>query len=200
MRKAASEGLIALLTEDGKAEEMVRDTGGSLLVTEMMLYADAGKLALLSRCTMSLVLTFRVDKSEAMEALLTPLSASYPATDEAKPHAIDVPHTSRVYKTLLQGGHFSQQTKTVVLAPSFSPSAFASAWIKTVGRESTVAMAQGGGAFVVAALCERVKEEGTEDEKAELRRWFSKKLKKDIRESQVKGKDFLLATVDALDT
>lgn len=40
--KAASPALIELLENRKRAEEMIREPGGSLLVTEIMLYADGG--------------------------------------------------------------------------------------------------------------------------------------------------------------
>lgn len=44
IRKAASEGLLGGLIENReRVEEMIRDPGGSLLVTEIMLYAEGGK-------------------------------------------------------------------------------------------------------------------------------------------------------------
>jgi pumilio family protein 6 len=52
------------------------------------------------------------------------------------------------------------QTHTVTYRfPSFSPSAYASAFITIVGEERTVAVARWGGAFVVAELLEGVNEE-----------------------------------------
>ncbi len=45
IRRAASEPMLAFLAEEGRAEEMLRDPGGSLLVTEVMLYANTGTSA-----------------------------------------------------------------------------------------------------------------------------------------------------------
>jgi pumilio family protein 6 len=115
-----------------------------------------------------------------MEALLQPLTAPYPSRDtspldagvDPRPHPIDLPHTSRVYKTLLQGGHFSHATKTVARAPSWSPATFAAAFMRVGGRQGVLAMARGEGGFVVAELCERVREEGGEEERRMLKEWF----------------------------
>jgi pumilio family protein 6 len=41
VRKAASEGLLSFVVEKGGI--VSRDTGGSLVVTEIMLYAEGGK-------------------------------------------------------------------------------------------------------------------------------------------------------------
>lgn len=43
IRKAASEPLLAWVAKDGA--EVIRDPGGSLLVTEVMLYAEGGTFA-----------------------------------------------------------------------------------------------------------------------------------------------------------
>lgn len=40
--KFASEGLLSLVETPDKAEELLRDPGGSLLLTEIMLYAEGG--------------------------------------------------------------------------------------------------------------------------------------------------------------
>ena len=45
IRKAASEGLLQFVAENGA--ETARDTGGSLLVLEIMLYAEGGQFSLL---------------------------------------------------------------------------------------------------------------------------------------------------------
>lgn len=105
-----------------------------------------------------------------------------------------------MYKTLLQGGHYSQQTKAVARAPPecFSPSAFASTWVKVVGEDDTRAIALGGGAFVVAALCERIKEEGSADEKTLVRGWFNAAFKDELSNGDVKGKNILLGALDGL--
>ena len=44
IRKAASEWMIPPLEGQEKAEEMLRDPGGSLVVCEVMLHADGGLL------------------------------------------------------------------------------------------------------------------------------------------------------------
>jgi len=101
-----------------------------------------------------------------MEALLTPLSAPYPS--DGQPHHIDLPHTSRLYKVFLQGGHFSHATNAVVTRPNFNPSAFATAFLRHVKPVDIAAMARGGGAFVIAALLERVAVGGTPEERNRL--------------------------------
>jgi len=129
--------------------EVSRETGGSLVITEIMLEAHG-------------------DKEAAMEALLVPLSVSYPSDSDGQPHHIDLPHTSRLYKVLLQGGHFSHTANAVITRPNFNPSAFATAFLRHVKSVDIAAMARGGGAFVIAALLQRVAADGTPEERSRL--------------------------------
>ena len=118
-----------------------------------------------------------------MEALLIPLEASYPSDGDT--HPIDLPHTSRLYKVLLQGGHFSHATNAVVARPNFNASAFATAFLRHVKPVDIAAMARGGGTFVIAALVERVVADGTPEERSKLKQSLSG-LKSDEGES-IKG-------------
>ena len=127
------------------------------------------------------------------------IATPYPAPDTSTSHPIDASHVSRLYKTLLQGGHYDQSSKTVTKpSSSFSPSVFASSFLTAVGRDVTVAMAQGNGAFVVAELCRRVSVEGTDEEKRLLRMWFTEGVSKDIQDKEMKGKSVLLGSINAL--
>jgi len=123
------------------------------------------------------------DKDAAMEALLIPLEASYPS--DGHTHPIDLPHTSRLYKVLLQGGHFSHATNAVAARSNFNPSAFATAFLRHVKPMDIAAMARGGGTFVIAALVERVVADGTPEERSKLKQSLSS-LKGDEGES-IKG-------------
>lgn len=100
-----------------------------------------------------------------------------------------------MYKTLLQGGHFSQSTKSVERSAYFSAPDFAARFVQTVGRDVTVAMAQGDGAFIVAALCERLAEEGSTENKKAVKSWFGKEERKKI---DGKGAAVLLEKLEAL--
>jgi pumilio family protein 6 len=141
---------------------------------------------------------YKKGKAAAMDALLEPLTSPYPAEDASRPFPIDLPHTSRMYKTLLQGGHFSREDNCIVPSSSFSASSFASAFLKTVGRETTVEIAKGNGAFLVAELCGRILEEGSVGEKNTLNNWFGNAVKNDIFESQGKGRKVLLEKLNEL--
>jgi pumilio family protein 6 len=140
-----------------------------------------------------------LDKSTAQETLLTPLSSPYPSPSAKDLHAIEIPHTSRLYKTLLQGGHYSLSTRSLTRSPSFDPGAFASAFVKVAGQENVVKMALGGGAFVVAELCERLREEGDVEVRREVSGWFGKAAREEVEGSSIKGKDVLLEKLRALD-
>lgn len=63
----------------------------------------------------------------------------------------------------------------------------------------TVAMAKGTGAFVVAALCDRIKTDGSDGEKVLLKKWFGKGFKEALKGSEVKGRDVLLESLASLD-
>ncbi|KAJ8592557.1 ARM repeat-containing protein [Rhizopogon salebrosus TDB-379] len=177
IRTAASEGLLKFIEDSGA--EAARDTGGSLVVLEIMLYADG-------------------DKSLATQSLLQPLASTYPSEDASNPHPIDLPHTSRMYKSLFQGGHFSHSTKSVIRSLSFSPSAFASAFMVTVGNDVTVSMAGGEGAFVVAEFLQRITEEGNIQERHMVKNWFGESVVDSIKRSETKGRNILLEKIDAL--
>ncbi|EPQ51495.1 ARM repeat-containing protein [Gloeophyllum trabeum ATCC 11539] len=176
VRKAASEGLLDWIARSGK--DVVRDPGGSLVVSETMLSAEG-------------------DKTGAMESLLKAVASPYPGKPDL-PHPIDLPHTARVYKNLLQGGHFDHTTLSVSRSPSFSSSVFAEKFVQIVGKDVTLAMAKGNGAFVVAELLERVKAEGSDELRKEVRAWFSGQVKKEIEGADMKGKKVLLEKIDAL--
>ena len=136
------------------------------------------------------------DKTAATDALLAGLKSAYPSEDPERLHPIDLPHTSRMFKTLLQGGHFSRETQSVVLVPTFSAVAFASAFMKQVGPDLTLKMATGNGAFVVAELCERIRVEGAAEERSRLISWF--KAIETIERSDAKGKTVLLESISKL--
>jgi pumilio family protein 6 len=133
-----------------------------------------------------------------MKALAEALASPYPSEDPARPHPIDLPHTSRMYKSLLQGGHFSHSERSVVRSPAFSSLEFASVFLSVVGRDTTIAIAQGDGAFVVAELLERIREEGSDEQKTEVRSWFDDSFVARMLDSEAKGKNVLVEKIKAL--
>ena len=93
--------------------ETARDTRGSLLVLEIMLYAEGGQFYFLA-CSYGF-LTLLTGKSSAVRARVEALASSYPSEDPARPHPID---PSRIYKSLPQGGHFSHSGQSYALPRS----------------------------------------------------------------------------------
>lgn len=136
-----------------------------------------------------------------MKSLLSLLQQPYPSSEESS-HLIDVPHSCRVYKTLLQGGHYSQRDKQIERVPDsvFSPSTFASLWLSTLNREQIHAFGKGGGAFVVAALIERIFQDGSAEDKATITAWLDSDYRKEIEEGQTKGKQILVDTFKMITT
>ncbi len=131
------------------------------------------------------------DKSKASEALLGACASPYPSEDATSVHVIDLPHTSRMYKTLLQGGHFDRKTSSIDKAPRWDAASFATAFINTLGRDVIVGMCTKGdrnGAFVVAEALGVCDAKTREDAK----KWFSSSVVKDIEGSDMKGKAVLL--------
>ncbi|KAH9061148.1 ARM repeat-containing protein [Lactarius vividus] len=171
---AASPELLSWIVRDGA--EVSRDTGGSLVITEIMLEAHG-------------------DKDAAIEALLSPLESDYPSEDS--PHPIDLPHTSRLYKVLLQGGHFSRDINAIKSRPNFEPSTFASAFLRHVTPANITSMARGGGSFVIAALIERVLAIGTSEECKFLNRCLAG-LKAEVEGRQTKGSSVLAEGIGLL--
>ncbi|KAH9914173.1 ARM repeat-containing protein [Epithele typhae] len=176
IRKAASEGLLSWIAESG--HDISREPGGSLVVCEIMLDGDG-------------------DKSAASDKLLASLAAPYPSEDPSSPHPISLPHTSRLYKTLLQGGHFSQSARAVEPSPRFSGHDFAVRFVQQVGEDVTVAMAKGDGAFVVAALCEQLASEESPERKT-VKAWFDAEVCKAVEQAGGKGVAVLVESLKKL--
>ena len=135
-----------------------------------------------------------------MESILNPLTALYPPTDPTEPHLISLSHASRLYKLLLQGGHYSQENRAVKLSSSFSNWEFARRFIDIVGKENTVALALGEGAFVAAALCGTIiRAENDNDLRETLKSWFDEGVREQLgSEGEYKGRSVLIEQVVAL--
>ncbi|TCD66891.1 pumilio domain member 6 [Steccherinum ochraceum] len=180
IRKAASEPLLSWISQN--ADQLVRDPGGSLVVGEIMLYANG-------------------EKAAASKALLDVIAPSYPSEDPANPHAISLPHVSRLYKLLLQGGHFSHFTKSIERSSSFSRTTFATQFTELVSKESAVAMAKDETAFVVAALCETVIAAGDDasNVRKELQGWLAGDVQKALKKDpEQRGRKVLIEQIAAL--
>jgi pumilio family protein 6 len=184
---------------------VIREPGGSLVVTEVMLLAETGGffIAIYMDANADQPRLLLADKKEAIQALLSALATSYPSNSDT-PHLIDLPHTSRLYKTLLQGGHFNHGTSSISLAPAstWDRSYFAREFVRMVGKEGIVGMCtkgEGNGAFVIAELCGALTEgdEGRK-ERAEVKGWFNADVRREIGEGRAKGKKVLLEKIASL--
>jgi pumilio family protein 6 len=135
-----------------------------------------------------------LDKTAATATLLKALSS--PSISD--PHPIDVPPTSRLYKSLLQGGHYNHTTNAIERVSDAA--AFASQFVNIVGKDATVAMCvgDGNGAFVVAELCEALVRGDLIEEKVEVKGWFGEKVVQEIEAGQAKGKRVLLEKIALL--
>ncbi|KAJ3782680.1 armadillo-type protein [Lentinula aff. detonsa] len=142
IRRGSSEALLKWIEERGA--DLVREAAESLVVGEIMLYAEG-------------------DKSPASQTLLRALATLYPASSAtsapSSAHPIDLPHASRLYKTLLQGGHFNHSLKSVEINERWDPTAFAVDFVKIVGGDDGTVVkdictkGERNGSFVVAELC-----------------------------------------------
>ncbi|KAG5719378.1 Pumilio like proteiny domain family member [Termitomyces sp. T112] len=182
VRKYASEALLSWLEQN--TASIIKEPGGSLVAAEIMLFADG-------------------DRTPASQSLLRAISTSYPSADPSSPHLIDLPHTSRLYKTLLQGGHFNHATKSVDLAPNWDTGLFAEEFVKIVGKDVALGMCtlgEGNGAFVVAELCEALFRDG--EKRSEVRRevkgWFGDEVRGVVEGGQAKGRKVLLEKMASL--
>lgn len=142
------------------------------------------------------------DKSAATTTLLRAVSAPYPAVEDAPPHVIDLPHAARLYKTLLQGGHFNHAKGAVEPAPRWDAEGFAVRFMEAVGPSGegsaddsepcpAIAMCTRGargGAFVIAELLGAL----PEDKRKAVAGWFTKAVRKEIEAGEGKGKGLLL--------
>ena len=135
-----------------------------------------------------------LDKTAVIATLLRALAS--PSIQDS--HLIDLPPTSRLYKSLLQGGHYNRTTSSIEGVSDAA--AFASQFVKIVGKDATVAMCvgDGNGAFVVAELCEALVRADLAEEKVKVKEWFGEKVVQEIEAGQAKGKRVLLEKIALL--
>ncbi|KAH7323362.1 armadillo-type protein [Rhizoctonia solani] len=178
LRAAASPGMIKAIEDD--AEALVRDRGASVFVGEVMLFAEG-------------------DKSKALDALLAPISNPYtapePEFDLSDPtittHILNLSHASRLYKTLVQGGHFNQQSKQIERSEQ-APKNVAGKFMHAAGKENVISMTLGEGGFIVAEVIGKLKEEEDQENLKEIRSWFRKDTKEQLSKGDIRGSAVLL--------
>jgi pumilio homology domain family member 6 len=202
IKKAVSEDMLKAVQDNAK--EMMLDPAGSLLVTEVLLYAEGGRLYNRYRIFFFKADHRFVDPSATIEAILKPLQAPYPGTATSK-HPIEQAHTARMIKTLLQGGHWSHTAKKIEQSELFDASVFAATFVRIVGCENTdeegsriTAMAQGDGSFVIAELCTRIATEGSEVDKRKLRGWFTEDVVDALQAGEGRGVKTLIQSIETL--
>jgi len=133
-----------------------------------------------------------VDKKGAIRTLLKALLPSEVEEDSV----IDLPPASRLYKTLLQGGHYNRSTKSVERVPSsvWDGTEFGVWFVDLVGRDGTVGMCvgNGNGAFVVVELVEALNRREGEVAGKTVKGWFGNEVVLEIEKGEAKGKQVLL--------
>jgi pumilio family protein 6 len=67
-----------------------------------------------------------------------------------------------------------------------------------VGKDLTVSMAGGEGAFIIAEFLHRIREEGSADEKRTVKGWFGEDVVERLKKSETKGRNVLLDKINAL--
>jgi pumilio family protein 6 len=133
------------------------------------------------------------DKTKANERVLSAMTASEPDGQ----FVLNTPHVTRLCKTLLQGGHFSQTAGTVQVSPHFDAFAFACAFIERLGKDGLVSLVTGGACFLVVELLQTLQSGANTEALATLKSWFDPELCTKIRESGSKGHSLLLEKVQA---
>jgi len=176
LRAAISPDMIKLVADQG--EELMRDAGASLLVTEIMLEAEGGE----SRGASGYVdvgsvssddpssRPSPVDKSAAIDALVGPIGQTYPnpasvdpEQDPATAPILDISYADRAYKTLLAGGRYNSSTSSVDAPNDELKGSFGKAFWRALtseeagGERNAVNLALGNAPFVVVELVDNLK-------------------------------------------
>ncbi|KAJ4473395.1 ARM repeat-containing protein [Lentinula edodes] len=200
VRRGASEALLTWVEEQGA--ELAREAAESLIIADIMLHAEG-------------------DKSSASQALLRGLTTPYPASSTSSAsspsslstpvHPLDLPHTSRLYKNLLQGGHFNHSLRTVEISPRWDPTTFAVEFVKIVGGDDGAVIkdictkGERNGSFVVAQLCEAlVRDDASSNQEVKgsrekLKQWLStSETLKAIEEGEKDGAKGIKVLLDGI--
>ncbi|KAJ4474996.1 armadillo-type protein [Lentinula aciculospora] len=193
VRRGASEALLKWVEERGA--ELVREAAEGLVVGDIILYTEG-------------------DKTSAFQALLKALATPYPSPDisSSTSHLLDLPYASRLYKTLLQGGHFNHYLKSVETGSNWNPTAFAVDFVKIVGGDDGAVIkdictkGKRNGSFVVAQLCGAlVREDASFDKdsvkeaREKLKEWLStSETRKAIEEGAKDGAKGIKVLLDGI--
>ncbi|QRV78701.1 pumilio homology domain family member 4 [Ceratobasidium sp. AG-Ba] len=98
--------------------------------------------------------------------------------------------------TLIQGGHFNQQTKQIERVEG-APKNVTTAFMGAAGKDNLIAMAMGDEGFLVAEIVGRLKEEGNEAGLKEVKGWFGKDVRTKLKTEGKKGSAVLLERLGA---
>ena len=66
----------------------------------------------------------------------------------------------------------------------------------TVGKDVTISMAEGEGAFFIAEFLQRIREEGSAEERRAVKGWFDEDVVERIKKSETKGRNVLLEKIN----
>ncbi|KAJ9125350.1 hypothetical protein QFC22_000310 [Naganishia vaughanmartiniae] len=173
LKAVMSPDLLKLVEDQG--EQLLRDTGASILVTEILLSADGGKTdSEWVKFERRLTNILTIDKLKALEAIAQPLSTPYPNPapaesdpDPATSHILDLGYAVRAYKTLLAGGRFSTTTNAVEEQDADLQSRFAQLFFdnitspETGGAQNLVNIALGNATFALVELLSALQKDKT---------------------------------------
>ncbi len=196
VRKAASPELLRFLEKRDTVIPLVSNPSTSLVVAEIMLFADGG----MSISRFPAFAGIHIDAIDSTAASTALLSTLIPQDDDRETlPSINSSHVARLFKSLLQGGHFSQSSGSVEKSPYFDAGAFTRAFLHVLGEERIVEMSKSGGTFVVVELLQAVStDEQLAQERALVRSWFTSEVKEQIRNSDVKGRELLIEKIEQL--
>ncbi|TIC24622.1 ARM repeat-containing protein [Wallemia mellicola] len=168
IQKASSADLLKIVEEIPR--KLIMDAGGSLILSDIMLYTVG-------------------DKCKALDALAGLIETSSDVLDFAP--------ASRVYKTILQGGKFDKNTKKVEVSdPEMAKQAAEKIW-KAL-QAHAVKLAKTSGTFILAELAETAAVHNLSAIKEELLNEFDSPQREEIKNSDAKGNTLLLEKLDKL--
>lgn len=115
-------------------------------------------------------------------------------------HILSLSHVAKMFKTLMQGGHYSQKSGTVDDVDAGLARDFALAFYQTAkASENLVAYAQESGTtFVLLAMVQRLQSSAGPKVVHELKSMFSAEDRQKISETGAKGSNLLLDAVAKL--
>lgn len=145
-----------------------------------------------------------LDRTESIQALVSLLTPRYPTPHPSNgdlTHVIDFPHSSRLIKLLIQGGHYNKHTSSIDPAPNWPSETFVDEIVKRVSEQSLQRMAYGNGTFVLAELVGKIlSDEGKLGEQRVFlkKSVFDDEAIKAIKDGKPKGWEVLMEKIEKL--